>query len=108
MTQLKIIWNSLREQLLVILKLFTPGGRRDLELDDINDKLAKAVIDQEKEKARLKRRIYRHFNRQFGFRSKYIRKHGKSEHHIRMECEHLFGEDMRNVNLKLTHDLRLQ
>lgn len=105
---IKYIIAEIISQLKTILKFFTPKGRDEMVLDNINEKLAAAILDQEKEKKILKRKIFKHFGRQFLFGSKYIKTKGKSEHHTRLECERLFGEDMRKVNLKLTKEMKLE
>lgn len=94
------------KNLIACFRNLTPHGRRENKLDKINGLLADAVIAQNKEKNALKRRILKHFNT--NARSKYIRPKGKSRHHIRTECNRLFGEEMTAVNLELTDDLRFK
>lgn len=103
-----LVWMGIRPQWELFIKMMTRSGREDLELEDINKRLELAIIEQEKKKIVLRRKILRHFNRQIRIHnSRFIKPKGKSYHHITMECEKLFGEEMRKVNLTLTDKLEL-
>lgn len=86
-------------------KLFTKKGRAELEVEDMNEKLKAAILEQNKAKRGLKKKIIREYNSKKTGVSRFIPFKGKSREKIAAEIKTEFGEEMKEVGLTLGKDL---
>lgn len=104
-----IVTFSLKSQLNYLKKLFSPKGRKELIIDDANEKLENYLRRQVLSQKLLKIEINHYFNKKSGaFHSKYIKPKRKSNHEIYLECVRVFGERMKQCDLKITENLEFK
>lgn len=104
----RLIAEGLFPQFSFMKKLFSKRGRQELELDGINEKLSLAVIEQSREKRVLRRKIIKHFHSKKKGNSRFIKSKPQNPILLKKECERIFGEEMKSLNLKLTDNLELK
>ena len=99
---------KLAHQWYIFTRMLTKKGRKELELDDINEKLSEALIEKSSSKISLRRKILRDYATRKPARSKFIPTRVKSAEKIKKEVEAKYGAEMREVNLKITDKLELK
>ncbi len=76
------------------------------KLDKVNRELEKAVIQQEKERIRLKREIYFYTLEKFGIHiSDYIPPRGVNTYHIYQVLKKKYAGEIKDLSLVLNYDL---
>lgn len=101
------VWLSIMSQLGFFTKLFTKKGRRELEIDGMNEVLQEAVIEQMREKIVVRRKIlsYRVKKQYKNMGSKYIPVNIVPKHKMKADIEATFKEELAASGLKVTPEL---